>query len=168
MAWVDKPYEISYTIEDDDGAKSVHTIYCSRLNIIGNVETFAASYRTKLQALISSTITRMSISLPAYDNAPTFTAGSDVETKGVFSFLNSAGTYTTITVPGVKETILASNKKDINTDNAAVADWITGLTGDGWGASVDPLESRGADLVRVAKAYKQQRLSHKSRGERKG
>lgn len=168
MAWVNKPYEVSYTIEDDDGAKSVHTVYCSRLNIIANVELFAAEYRTKLQALINSTITRMSISLPAYEDSPSFTAGSDVETKGVFSFLNSAGTYTTITVPGVKETVLASNKKDIDTNNAAVAAWITGITGDGWGNNVDPLESRGADLVRVAKAYKQQRLSHKSRGERKG
>lgn len=167
MAWQFGPYGIQFTLVDDDGAKSVHAMNLIRANTTPDVEAFAAAMVPLLHALVDCSVQRYNIILPAYNDAVALgAAGSDIERKAVFNFATDAGTVSSFALPGCKEAILATNKRDINLAHTDVLAYTAAMIGGL--LSVDPVDYRGADIVSVLEAYKQNRKSHVQRGRRKG
>lgn len=165
MAFVAKPIiTIEFSFRDNDGARSTCEVLIPGATAPATALTFAAALRPLVQALSDAVIVGQNVILGFYENAIPVIPSSDVENKGVFSFNSANGIRSSFTVPSILESALQPNNKDIdqaNTDVAALIDAMTlGLSG------TQPVNVSGADLTSVRDAYKQNRKSHKSNGNR--
>lgn len=167
MALEDKSYQLSYTLGDDDGAKSTHTAFLARVTLIAAVETARDAYQTLLLACSDASVISRRVVLPTVESAPVFTVGSDVERKVVMGLLTNAGTVSTFAIPGCKEAVLDTNKRDLDRLNVDVAA-LTAAYIDGGIADFNPTDNRAAPFVRLTEIYKQNRRSLTSSGKRKG
>lgn len=167
MALQNRSYQISFTLGDDDGARSPHTIYIDRATLIGDINAARDDYQTLLAACTDATPVSRRVTLPTIESAPVFNAGSDVERKAVFGLLTNIGTTSTFAVPGCRETILDTNRRDLLRTNPAVAALVAAYI-DGGIADFNPTDNRGAVFIRLVEAYKQNRRSLLSQGKRKG
>lgn len=164
MAVQPRPYELKWQLGDDDNRKSYHKLHASRLSLITVVEGFADDNVARLQAVSDCTVLRYSVALPDYEDTPTFAAGADVEVVGVLEFLNADGTISEVTIPGLKESCVATNGQDLNLANPAIAALVARiLTG-----VPDMTDERGASFFALIRGYKQRRRSQKERRTRKG
>lgn len=177
MAMVQSEYVLSYTIRDEAGSVSVLSVSVDRAIDRKAVAGYAASLYTKLNALTDGAIDKYTISEVYNDAVAVPAAGCDVEQKGVFSFGFTSGNKGVLSVPAIKNGVLATNLKDINLAQSDVATFIAALKdGTSHNDSQTPPNSVTVKMVnnyafpiaRVVSAYKQNRLSHKERGIRKG
>lgn len=165
MAFVAKPnHTIEFSFRDNDGARSTCEVLIPGSTTPANVITFATALRPLVAALSDAVIVGMNVILGYYENAIPTIPSSDVENKGLFSFNAANGIRGSIAVPSILESVLLGNNKDIDQAQADVSAFIDAMT---LGLSaVQPCNASGADLVGVREAYKQNRKSHKSNGNR--
>jgi hypothetical protein len=175
MAFTQSEYQISFTVRDEGGSVSVVTLPIDRTTDRTAAANYAAALLPKLQAVSDGAIDKYTITEVYNDATATPVANSDVEQKGVFSFGFTSGNKGVLSVPAVKPVTLATNLKDINLTQAAVAAWVAALKDGlvvlnttGVGVSVQMVNNYAFPIARVVAAYKQNRLSHKERGTRKG
>lgn len=165
MAFVLKPvHTVEFSFRDNDGARSTCEILVPGATTPANVITFANAVQPLVAALSDAVIVGMNVILGYYENAIPVIPSSDVENKGVFSFNAANGIRSSIAIPSILESVLQPNNKDINQADTAVSAFIDAMTL-GAGA-VQPVNLSGSDLTSVRDAYKQNRKSHKSNGNR--
>lgn len=90
----------------------------------------------------------------------------EAEKKGVFLFNDATGSPSfRMAIPGIKETVLSANLRDIDTAHADVAAFIAGFASGGAGKPITP---NGVAITTPFAAYKQHRQSSRGTGRRTG
>lgn len=176
MAWVLSTIKATFTVIDDDGAQSSHSIYIPVSFDMVAAVNFAIAAAPKVVALIGGALTGINVTAGIYDNSfPTPGADTDTEEKGVFQVRTADNTISNLAVPSVLAAKYVDTGKragiDIDFTDADVIAYVAVLEdgievddGAGVPTTVTPCDSRGADLVSVINGYKQHRASYKSRG----
>lgn len=169
MAWVNGIIKASFSFQDDDLAQASETVNLPAGTTLANAHIFAQSYADLLKDVSDCAMRGYTVSQSVYDDTyPTAAAGSDVEDKGVLTMRTVNNGSMTITWPGIIESILVStiSRKGTYIDLAdalvapLIAALVSGLvTG---GSTTQPSDRRGADILAVKDAYKQNRSSQKS------
>lgn len=167
MAIVAKPtHSIVYAFRDDDGKSATSELLIPAATTAANALTFAAAFAPLLGALSDATITGYNLILGFAESGGLVIGSSDIENKGLLLLNAANGVKSSLTIPSVLESVLQPNNQDIDQTNADVSDLLDALTlGIG---GVQPCNVSGSDLVLIRDTYKQNRRSHKSRGQRKG
>lgn len=171
MAMVDGPISINYTFQDDDTATSTERVHVPAGTTLANAKTFAASYAALIQPVTDCAMRKYTISQEVYDDTyPLAAAGSDVEDKGVITFRTVGNGSATMTWPGILESLLVNSisRKGTYIDlaNVAVAALVSALLTGLGSPAIAPSTRRGDDLVAVKDAYKQNRSSQASMGNK--
>lgn len=166
MAFVDGPISISFTFQDDDQAEASTSVKLPTGTTLAAAKTFATSYVALLTPVTDCALVRYNITQEVYDDSyPTAAVGSDVENKGVLTIRTANNNTSTLTWPGVLESILINTITPASTyidlSNVSVAALITALI-NGL-AGTQPSNRNGQDFKSVKEAYKQNRGSQKSR-----
>lgn len=166
MAFVDGPITISFTFQDDDLAQASTSVKLPAATTPAAAKIFAGSYVALLAPVTDCALIAYNITQEVYDDTyPTAAAGSDVEDKGVLSIRTANNNTSTLTWPGVLESILINTITPAGTyidlANVSVAALITALV-NGL-AGTQPSNRNGQDFRSVKEAYKQNRGSQKSR-----
>lgn len=166
MAFVDGPISISFTFQDDDLAEASTSVKLPVGTTLAAAKTFAASYVALLGPVTDCALTAYNVTQEIYDDTyPVAALGSDVEDKGVLTIRTANNGTSTLSWPGVLESILVNSITPAGTYidllNVSVAALVTALV-NGL-AGTQPSDRRGADFRSVKEAYKQNRGSQKSR-----
>ncbi|MEI7645652.1 MAG: hypothetical protein WCJ55_15365 [Chloroflexales bacterium] len=166
MAFVDGPISISFNFQDDDLAEASTSVKLPVGTTLAAAKTFAASYVSLLGPVTDCALTAYNITQEVYDDTyPVAALGSDVENKGVLTIRTANNGTSTLSWPGVLESILVNSITPAGTYidllNVSVAALVTALVSGL--AGTQPSDRRGADFRSVKEAYKQNRGSQKSR-----
>jgi hypothetical protein len=166
MAFVDGPISISFTFQDDDLAEASTSVKLPAGTTPAAAKTFASSYVALLGPVTDCSLISYNVNLEVYDDTyPTAALGSDVEDKGVLTIRTANNGTSTLSWPGVLESILVNTITPAGTyidlQNVAVAALVTALVNGLSGTQ--PSSKNGADFRSVKEAYKQNRGSQKSR-----
>lgn len=166
MAFVDGPISVSFTFQDDDLAQAATSVKLPAGTTLAAAHTFAQSYVALLAPVTDCAIVDYNLTQQVYDDTyPTAAVGSDVENKGVLTIRTANNNTSTLSWPGVLESILVNtitpSSTYIDLANVAVAALITALI-NGL-AGTQPSNRNGQDFRSVKEAYKQNRGSQKSR-----
>lgn len=166
MAFVNGPISISFTFIDDDLAQASTSVKLPAGTTLAAAQTFATSYVALLTPVTDCALTNYNITQEVYDDVyPVGAAGSDVEDKGVLTIRTANNGTSTLSWPGVLESILVNTITPAGTfidlQNVAVAALVSALVNGLSGTQ--PSDRRGADFRSVKEAYKQNRGSQKSR-----
>lgn len=166
MAFVDGAISVSFTFQDDDLAQASTSVKLPAGTTLAAAKTFATNYVALLTPVTDCAITAYNITQEVYDDTyPTAAAGSDVEDKGVLSIRTANNNTSTLSWPGVLESILVNSITPAGTyidlANVAVAALVTALISGL--AGTQPSNRNGQDFRSVKEAYKQNRGSQKSR-----
>lgn len=172
---------VTYTVVDDDGAKSTVTFYATLPSITSwtsdSMERVATEMESLVSAISDGAILGVTMSLSGYDDAfPAATAGSDVENKGVFLLTAEGNQKASLAVPSIMESKLVSTGVlagiQLDVSDGDVLAFVDALES---GIDLNPFgildtvtfgTSRGEAFQVVRDAYKQNRASFKSRGGR--
>jgi hypothetical protein len=171
MAMVDGAINIVYTFQDDDLATATERVHVPPGTTLVQAKAFATSYAALVQPLSDCAMRKYTISQEVYDDTyPLAALGSDVEDKGVLTFRTVGNGSSTMTWPGVLESLLVNtiSRKGVYIDlaNVAVSALVSALL-TGLGApAISPSTRRGDDLVAIKDAYKQNRASQASQGNK--
>ena len=166
MAFVDGPISISFQFQDDDLAEASTSVKLPAGTTLAAAKTFAASYVALLTPVTDCAIISYNVTQEVYDDTyPTAAAGSDVEDKGVLIIRTANNNTSTLSWPGVLESVLVNTITPMGTyidlSNVAAAALVTALTNGLSGTQ--PSNRNGQDFRSVKEAYKQNRGSQKSR-----
>lgn len=182
MAWVHSEVaSFTYTVKDDDGAKSTMTFYGELPSL--NQWTQDAMNRIMeelwdlINPLIDAALIGCVASIGSYeDTYPSPADGSDVEDKGVFLFTAEGNQKGSVALASILEAKLVDTGLgkgiQINFDDVDVAAFNTAML---TGIYLNPFgildtvrfgTSRGEDWEVTRDGYKQNRKSQKSRGYR--
>lgn len=166
MAFVDGPITISFTFVDDDLAEGSTSVKLPEGTPYEDAVTYAAGYVSLIDAVSDCALTSYSINQTVYDDTyPVGAAGSDVEDLGKLTVRTVKNGTSTVSWPGVLESVLVNNISPpgtyLNLTHVAVAALISALV-NGIGG-VEPSNRRGDDFLSVKEGYKQQRGSLASR-----
>jgi len=182
MAWVHSNVaQISYTVQDDDKAKSTMTFYAE----LPSLSQWTQDALNKVKELLWDTISPLVDSalvsanalLPSFDDTfPSPADGSDVEDKGVFLWTTDNNQPGSVALASILESKLVDTGlgKGIQIDftDVDVIAFVDAMT---TGIDLNPFgildvatfgTSRGEDWETVRDGYKQNRKSQKSRGNR--
>lgn len=173
MAYVQGPTSITYTFTDDDGASSRETVKLPLGVSAVNIGSWAATYAGEVTAVSNAALTRYSITSEYYDDTfPVAAPGSDVENKGVFTFRTANNGSSSLTIPSIIEAVLIATGTRLSTyidlANVLIAPVVAALVSgiNVGGTVIAPATNNGIDLRSVKDAYKQNRSSQKSQGNR--
>ncbi len=171
MAMVDGALSIVYTFQDDDLATATERVHVPVGTTLAQAKAFATSYAALIQPLSNCAMRKYTISQEVYDDTyPLAAAGSDVEDKGVLNFRTVGNGSATMTWPGILESLLVNtiSRKGVYIDlaNVAVAALASALISGLGSPAIAPSTRRGDDLVTIKDAYKQNRASQASMGNR--
>lgn len=166
MAFVDGPISVSFSFVDDDLARGSTSVKLEEGTAYDDAITFAAAYVSLIDAVSDCALTGYTVTQTVYDDSyPVGAPGSDVEDKGVLTIRTAKNGTSTVSWPGVLETVLVNNISPagtyLNLTNVAVAALISALI-NGIGG-IEPSNRRGDDFLSVKEGYKQQRGSLPSR-----
>lgn len=166
----------TYGFRDQESSETKMLVHMTNplfalVDFAGFVEyiTFAKSgLADAVAALSDSVMTRIGITLRETETTQAAFGTGEAEKKGVFLFLDANGApLFRMAIPGIKESVLQGNKRDIDLTNAAVAAYITALTS---GTVEHPVTANNYELLSVhgGGAYKQHRHSLSGRKRRTG
>lgn len=120
-----------------------------------------------IQALSDCPILGAGISVAYHEDTPANFAGAgEAEAKGNFQFADANGEYTTITVPGILDTLLDLNGRSIDPTKAAVSALTAAIIDQTGTADVRNLND--VAFLRLDEAWKSHRQSSKSGQRRSG
>jgi hypothetical protein len=176
MATVDqRAMSVTFGFLDQERSRSRMRIHMTNPLFLNNPTFGAPVYMayvrggltTAVQALSDSPIETSSTLIKAVTSPrPTVGAG-EAEKKGVFLFGDvNGGKLFRMAIPGIKESVLAANKRDIDLSNTLVAAFLTAMTS----GDIIPVTENSIALsgVGVSDAYKFHRRSHRGRSRRTG
>lgn len=166
MAFVDGTISVSFQFQDDDLAQASTSVKLPVGTTLAAAKTFAASYVSLLTPVTDCALISYAVTQEVYDDTyPVAAPASDVENKGVLTIRTANNNTSTLSWPGVLESILVNSITPAGTyidlANVAVAALVTALT-NGL-AGTQPSNRNGQDFRSVKEAYKQNRGSQKSR-----
>ena len=156
-------WSIIYTIRDEKGKQSTFTINVPGTLNAAQASAFAVQFAALVANIIKGAVVGIGISLSLNLSADYAggipAAGSDVEEKGYFQFVTENGFYTAFNVPTLDEQFVLANSNQLDTADvdvaALIAAIVTGLTvlpGDPDEVVVNPVDSRGENIVSLATA----------------
>lgn len=120
-----------------------------------------------IQALSECPILGAGISVGYHEDTALLTLGNgEAEAKGNFQFSDSNGEFTTITIPGIMDSVLDRNGRSIDPTNAAVAAFTSAIIDQAGVADVRNLNN--FPFLRLDEAWKSHRQSSKSGQRRSG
>jgi hypothetical protein len=171
MPFVNGPKTVSFSFIDDDLAQSSISIKLPDTVTLDAAYAFAADMVNLMTPVSDCALQKYSVSGEIYDDTyPQGAAGSDVEDKGVLTIRTVNNGTSTLSWPGVKETLLVSNISPpgtyINLTNVNVAALVSALVNgiaEPLLGTIQPSDRRGSDFLSIKEAYKQNRGSQKSR-----
>lgn len=149
-------FAVLYSIEDAKGQVSTMTVNVPATTDFADVGAFAAGMAGLINALITGVITRIgvafTVALPGgLRTVPV--AGSDTEEGALFQFRTELGNYTSTRLPTFDETLIQSNSRAVDTEDADVTAFITAMvTGIDVTPVVAPSDKREEDIIGLASA----------------
>lgn len=179
---IDPCTQVTYTLIDREYTKGHTNVHFSPIGhgvpaldfdaieaeAIGNLTVWAPGGTwAAIQALSDSPISAVSISVAFHEDDPAlFIGAGEAEMKGNFQFADQNGEYTTITVPGILDTVLDLNGRSIDPTNAAVIAFAAAITNQAGAADVRSLNN--VPFLRLDEAWKSHRQSSKTGQRRSG
>lgn len=157
VAFIESTWGVSATFKDRDGNVSSVQTYYPGGNIFADVEAAALVFANSAASLSDCVVTQYSASKVWLNDQAAVTIPpeiADVERKGFFSFQLSDTRQTSLSIPGIKNTLVIDGTNQINRADVAVAAFIAAL-------EAGTTDSIGTDVVRVLKAEKRHRGSRK-------
>lgn len=125
MPLVESSYTIQITLQDADGNRSPFTSYVGGNALFADVEQRANNLEGQLATLSGCAVVESSITKRFTETGPlVFLAGSEVETKGRFGFDLSDTRNHSVSVPGIRPTLVFPGTNQINRADANVAAFI--------------------------------------------
>jgi len=174
--------QVTYTLIDREytrGKMNVHfspvgagvpamTFDALEAEAIGNLGAWAPGATwAAIQALSECPVMGASISVAYHEDTPAGILGNgEAEAKGNFQFADANGEYTTITVPGIMDTLLDRNQRSIDPTLAAVTAFVNAIIDQAGAADVRNLND--VPFLRLDEAWKSHRQSSKSGQRRSG
>ena len=120
-----------------------------------------------IQALTDCPLYGVGISVGYHETDPLLRVGAgEAEVKGLFQFEDSNGEFTTITIPGILDTVLQNNGRFIDAANVNVAALVTALITQAGAADVR--SANDLPFLRLNEAWKQTRQSSSNGVRRTG
>lgn len=173
MPWDWSYTKATYSIKDREDTQSdvsVNILKNSATVLDGTAVTDqlakAAALRPAIDGVTEGKLERYSVNFRMVLTDPLVLAG-DVEKKGLFLFQAANGlTYRSL-IPGIRDSLLTSNRMDIDLLHASVLAFQNMMINGPFGAGNGPCTDAGASLTWIKQAYKQHRTSH-TRRARKG
>jgi hypothetical protein len=124
---------IYYTISDGKGDESTVRFNITDFDTgdVADLGQLILDFAPIVKALVDGGVARagfaVDIPIPGLTWSAIGSATSDVQEKGLFSFVTAAAKVAHFTLPTLKETLMNSGSRTINTANAAVAALITAM-----------------------------------------
>ncbi len=171
MAFVNGAKTVTFTFQDDDLAQSSISIKLTPATTLDAAYAFASQMVTLIAAVSDCALQKYSVSGEIYDDTyPLGAAGSDVEDKGVLTIRTVDNNTTTLSWPGIKESLLINTITPpgtyidlVNVNVAALGTALLNGISAGVLGIVQPANRNGQDFLSIKEAYKQNRGSQKSR-----
>lgn len=155
MALVNQAWTVNVTFRDRDRNVSNLTAYRPATETFADVDGWATTFVNQAAALSDGVLIGYSIGRTVIEDAPAVPAeSSDVERKGVFTFLLGDTRKTRVSIPSISNSVVVDNSNLIDANNIGVGLFITSLVTGG-------SDSIGTDIIRVQRAYKMHRGSSK-------
>lgn len=174
--------QVSYVLIDREETKGKMQIHFSPVGagappltfddleaeVIGNLGAWAPGGTwAAIQALSDCPIASAAIGVAYHEDSAALIIGAgEAEAKGNFQFGDSNGEFTTITIPGILDTVLDRNGRSIDPTNAAVAAFVTAMLDQAGAADVRSLNN--LPFLALDEAWKAHRQSSKSGQRRSG
>lgn len=157
-------FSVLYSIVDAKNEVSTCEVNVPAAITFANVGIFAAQMALLINPIITGAITRIgvafTVTLPG-GLRTTPVAGSDVEEGAKFQFRTAGNFFTGLRLPTFDETLIQSNSRAIDLEDADVAAFIDAmtdgidLTGAGGTGTPQPCDKREADIVALSFAREQ-------------
>jgi hypothetical protein len=165
---------VTYGFRDQEGTESKMLVHMTNplfaiVDFVGFVE-----YLTYGKVTLANVVTQLSecdmtyIGLRLTERETTLGSygTGEAEKKGVFLFSDAVGAPSfRMAIPGIKESVLAGNGRDIDLADAAVVAFINAMAAGGAGRPTTP---NGVNITSPFAAYKQHRHSSKGGTRRTG
>jgi hypothetical protein len=146
---------------DRDNNKGSTAFYLPATTLLADAITAAGQYATLVAAISDATYEGYSISTGAHESAqaqPPETA--DVERKGVFTFTDSAGFSSIMSVPSIKNTVVIDGTNKIDDADTNVTAFVAGVV-TGAGLAARAISYHGVSFASVRRSKKSHRKSSK-------
>lgn len=164
----------AYGFRDQEGTETTMLVHESNplfaiVDFVGFVEyiTYAkVDLANAITALSDSPMTYMGLTVREAETVQAAFGTGEAEKKGVFLWLDANGApLFRMAIPGIKESLLVGNGRDIDLANAAVTTYMSSMVNAiGQGART----ANNVALLSVTEAYKQHRHSTGSSRRRSG
>ncbi|NJL33076.1 MAG: hypothetical protein HC893_03520 [Chloroflexaceae bacterium] len=158
------PWEYSYakltsTVEDEEGTSSSPSFFLKKANALDGAEITAvlgraAALKAAVDGVTEGRFARYSVNFRLTLTDPLVLAG-EVEKKARFTFVAANGLYYPVIVPGVRESLLTANGKDINLLHASVLAFESMMINGPFGAGNGPCTDAGSSLTWIKGGVKQ-------------
>lgn len=149
MAFTRNPtYQLTISFVDRDGNKGSTEFFVDTVNTILEVITaIETNLIPAVQALSDAVVTGWSLTSSASDREPATPAEtSDIERKGVFSFLADNGATYTLQIPSIKNSLVVDGSNIIDRSQAAVTTFINMVLSTSILALARPRTYLGSDI----------------------
>lgn len=148
MAFVPKAWSVNVTVKDNDKNISTVTAYQGGGLPFGDVETFAAAFAADVAALSDGVVMGYTINRVIVQDAPADPGEvSDVERKGVFTFVLANTRKTRVSIPSYKNSLVIDGSNLLTQADAAVSAFLIRMEASG-------TDSIGTDIIRRDTGFK--------------
>lgn len=162
MALFQNPfYTITVNFQDRDLNVGSTQIYVGNNVLVSEIITALDNiFVPGVTALSDATYIGWSISRGAVETTPALAPEtSDVERKGIFTFVGANNRPVTMQIPSIKNTLVVDRTNKINATDAAVVAFTNLMVDGAVMGLARPVTVTGADIVRFKDAYKAHRGS---------
>jgi len=150
-------WELSLTLEDEEGKKSVVSLHLPGGTLQADAEAFASAFALLLDVLTGAKITRIAlaliVTLPGGLKANALLE-SEVEIGARFGFIDAQAFRTSVRVPSFLQSLLVVGSNNVDQEQVDVAAFMSAIT-EGLtpiATLVQPSTNRGDDIVSLSTA----------------
>lgn len=155
-------YTVTVNFQDRDLNVGSTQIYVGQNVLVSEIITALDNiFVPKVTALSDATYIGWSVSRGATETTPTLAPEtSDVERKGVFTFVGSNNRPVAMQIPSIKNSLVVDGTNKLNRTDTAVTAFTTLMVDGTIMGIARPVTVTGADIVRFKDAYKGHRGSN--------
>lgn len=165
---------VTYGFRDIEGTESNMLVHMTNPLFAGIAFAGFVEYLTYSKVNLANVVTQLSdadlsyigIRIRETENTQGEFGAGEAEKKGVFLWTDGQGSPSfRMAIPGIKESVLAANGRDINLAHTDVAAYVAAF---GSGGVAQPITPNGFHIVAPFAAYKQHRQSNTGSRRRSG
>lgn len=160
---------ITVVLQDSTGRRSPVTVSTQSSNGVdefrGLSKALASSVDNLSDCMVVDFYATIHFDPTIFTGLKTAALESDVENKGFFGFESSQGFASSVTIPGMKASLIDDDTNLIDTDATEVNAFVTAMTSNFVDNTLNivPTNTRDEALTRLTAAYQQFRRSRKKR-----